>query len=920
MEEVAKRNRNPFIIALVAALLVFVVLPVTVVCLSFVGRVSTEAVIPDSFTVFFRIPDTVRFADRLLAHESLPDLLADQSLSAFAPAVASIRDSGITGNALARLLGKGNLEGAVLENGRIIAAYDLGFVSPLMSLAPFFADRIPVKNLYFVQSGGLSRFEYRSPGGKVWYITPRRNLLIFTNDESLAEVAQNAELAREDAGVPEDIGTPVATDSLDAPAVAQGENAANAIEYPGKLSRRLGSSSYDIGFLVSSRDALDALAKTDETIGSIVGKLDVADELALTVRIQPKKIDVTLRTRISSKLPELNAILAKESVQPRLSGALPGSAQYTTLITGISSEKMVSALKAVSPQSIVDSIDRADKTASSVLGMGFDELIYSWAGDELAVFGLEGRPRPVFALKVADEKKRKAVFDAAIATLAVTEDSSFVIDGVRIPRLKLPDFLSGLLGLFKVSVPSPYYLVENGWIYLSESPENLLATVGAIKKGETLEKNETWKTLSASSPPRESLTLFYSLDRAIPFFLKGRGSVSHALQLYRQGLACLSVDSGDVVITLSVIPGSGGGLMPLPGYPVDLGGRAGTYVLALPYSASHAARLVTVVDGTRVLSVDFATLERYAFDSASPVWCVPSSGLDPEKPEEASLWVVTDRGDTSLVTGNLEVTKGFPVSTSESLSASPLPDSGRVFLPLADGTLRAIDSSGSVAQVTTPFTDPLKSPPSASEASARRYFAAYPKSFSGMLWLMDGAWSLLPGWPVSVSGIAFGSPVLCPSARGMELAFLTQSGEMTLRDEAGRIAQGFPVRLPGVFFFQPAYDGEFLWAVSSSGVLYKVALDGTVLSQQIPDFTAENGMVLASDVDGDGVPEIFVSGDGNALFGYTRAFALMDGFPLPIWGTPAIADVNGDGTVECAGVGLDNRLYCWQFRKKRSHR
>jgi hypothetical protein len=326
------------------------------------------------------------------------------------------------------------------------------------------------------------------------------------------------------------------------------------------------------------------------------------------------------------------------------------------------------------------------------------------------------------------------------------------------------------------------------------------------------------------------------------------------------------------------------------------------------------------VDGTRVLSLDFATLDRHVLESASPVWCVPSSGLDPEKPEEASLWVVTDRGDISLVNGNLEVAKGFPVSTSESLSASPLPDSGRVFLPLADGTLRAIDSSGNVAQVTVPFTDPLKSPPSASEASARRYFAAYPKSFSGMLWLMDGAWSLLPGWPVSVSGIAFGSPVLCSSARGMDLAFLTQSGELTLRDEAGRIAQGFPVRLPGVFFFQPAYDGEFLWAVSSSGVLYKVALDGTVLSQQIPDFTAENGMVLASDVDGDGVPEIFVSGDGNALFGYTRAFALMDGFPLPIWGTPAIADVNGDGTVECAGVGLDNRLYCWQFRKKRSHR
>ncbi|MDR0601951.1 MAG: VCBS repeat-containing protein, partial [Treponema sp.] len=72
--------------------------------------------------------------------------------------------------------------------------------------------------------------------------------------------------------------------------------------------------------------------------------------------------------------------------------------------------------------------------------------------------------------------------------------------------------------------------------------------------------------------------------------------------------------------------------------------------------------------------------------------------------------------------------------------------------------------------------------------------------------------------------------------------------------------------------------------------------------------------IIAADVDGDKVPEIFFSGEGNALYGYTRNFSSLDGFPLPLWGQPSFADLNGDGKSECTGTGLDNRLYRWHFR------
>ena len=921
MEEVARKNRNPFVIALIAVVIVFVAVPIAVICLSFVGRVSPEAVLPDTFAAYVRVPDVMRFTDRLLAHESLPDILAEPAVAPFAPVIARIRDSGLTERALARFLGNGNLEGAVLADGRLIAAYDVGIASPLMALAPFVAGRITGKNLYYVQAGGSFRFEYRPEGGAVWFIAPYHNLLVVSNDSALIEAALKEAPRGEDvSGITE--GAPAAdslTGTLDVDGPSPSPEEATSVGDSGRLARRLGSDEYDIGFLVDSRDALAAIANGDEAIRAVIAKLDVSDTLALTVRIKPRELDVSLRTRLESKAPELSAILSKDSPDSNIAAALPENAQYSTLVSGIPPERLLAALKAVSPPDVGDSIDRADRTASSILGMGFDKLIYSWAGDGLAVFGLEGRPRPVFALKVADEAKRKAAFDAAIATFAVSEDDTFVIDGVRVPQLKLPDFLAGLLGLFKVSVPAPYYLVENGWLYLSESPENLLATVTAIRKGNTLREGDTWKLLSAPSGSKETLSLFYSLDRAIPFFLKGHSSVTRALRLYRQGLARLSIEDGETVVTLAVIPGSGGGVAPLPGYPVELGGRAGDAVYAVTFASGRSSRLVTVVDKTRVLALDTATLAVHTFDAGSPAWCVPAPDLAPDKPEAPALWVVTESGDVSLMNGNLEIAQGFPVSVGVALSSRPVADADRVLLPGTDGSLRTVDRAGNLGALALPFADELRSPPVIAASLARRVIAAYPKGFSGMLWLMDASGAALPGWPIPAGGIAFGSPVPCETKRGLELAFLTQSGTLSRYTESGQAVKGYPASLPGVFFFQPAFDGECLWAVSSSGVLYRIALDGAVMSRQIPDFTASAGSIACADIDGDKAPEILVTGDGNALFAYRGDFTPIDGFPLPIWGRPAIADLNGDGSLECAGVGLDNQLYCWQFRKKRGN-
>jgi hypothetical protein len=76
----------------------------------------------------------------------------------------------------------------------------------------------------------------------------------------------------------------------------------------------------------------------------------------------------------------------------------------------------------------------------------------------------------------------------------------------------------------------------------------------------------------------------------------------------------------------------------------------------------------------------------------------------------------------------------------------------------------------------------------------------------------------------------------------------------------------------------------------------------------------EEGYIMIFDSDGDKVPEIFITGEGNALHGYTQNFRSLEGFPLPVWGKPLFVPAQGGRKAEIFGIGMDQRLYRWQFR------
>ena len=877
-----KKKKLPLALRIVRNILIILfVLILAWIGFSLAGRISPGQVIPDTYSLYIQVPSPIRLARNMLNHEPLPDILALPEFTPALPLINLIRSSDLLNRKWAGIAGRGKLEGALLSEGRFLGAWDMGFLSPLLRVLPLLAGRITIPNLYYVQGGKFSRFEFRLENS-VLYLGPHKNLLVISNNSGLFE------------------------------SVMAGTSRDNDLR-GSRGDKGIRSGDYDIACLFDPAFLYDLIGAGDASITGVLNDMQFSYPLEAALSIKPRQLDLSLGASLSSGSRDLEKIISRNSSAPDLVRLIPDNTQYLTLLNAGSLEEILNAAAAIPGSEIEEPWKKADSSSRTLLRMNLDELLFSWTGSEFAVFGMEGRPSPVLLVEVRDERKRQEVFNRAFKSIFVNENIKLNLDGNRLPRIELPGFLSSLLLGMGIKIPSPYYSVYNGYLFVSESPESLLAAINGARRNTGLLKTDVWKTLGKSGPDKSAFTLFYSLDRSLPFFLKGDTVLTPVLRLYRQGLLRLSLEKNRALLGLSLIPGTGRLLTPVLPFPIEGGGRLGNQVYALGSDKNGEGRILLTQANT-ALSINPADQSRKSleFPANSPgLWVMAAEGIS------GAVWAVNSQGRVFLTDRDLEPIQGFPRITGLRLSAAPASHGNKLYLcdfSGNEGAIHTMDERGSLEKWAGPFDAALYAPPGLINYKNRTYAACYPKEFFGGIWILDERGQALPGWPVMVSGIAFGSPLLFVHKDQLMAAFVTQAGELTVYDEAGRPVPEFPLELEGVFYVQPVYDGEFLWLVSAGGMLFQVNLEGIILSHQIPNLEAkENSFITAKDVDRDGRAEIFVSGEGNALHGYTRNFNALEGFPLPLWGKPAFADLNGNGKMNITGVGMDNRIYLWQF-------
>jgi hypothetical protein len=859
------------------------------IAFSLIGRVKPSALIPDSAVVRVSVPHPVRLLDKVLAHESVEEIPAT-------PLFNMLKETPVLKNRLLRFAARGNMELAILPSGDglgtggsgpLVLAWDMGLCAPLLRLLPVVSAFVSVPNLYYVQAGKNSRFEFRT-GDMTFYIGPWRNLLFITANSALYE-------------------------------------SRSAISGSGESFSIIKPSSYDAAILLSGEFIGSVLAEQNPSIAAIINNIDFDSKVEAGISIYPQKIEFRLAAPVSSGQPGLSRLLEQRSGAPVMAERIPAAAQYATILSAGTLQELYQAALVFSPD-LDDTLKTAESSSRLLLGMTLSDLLFSWSGKEFAVFGMEGRPHPVYAIQINDERGRQQVFDKAFKSIALNEDTRLNLDGRRIPRIEVPEFLQKLLQKWDLFLPSPYYIIQKDFLLVSESAEALLSASRAMQRNDVLPKTAVWKNIAGGKTTASAFSLYYSLDLSMPFFLRHNTALSGFLSLYRQGLVRMSFNRGVIDISLSLVPGLGSGVTLVNGYPLEVSGRPSNRVYG---AGSGENSRIFFTSGGSAIAVNIADNSTYELSGQGTHWVIPADGAGGKN--DVYAWVVGDRGRVTLADANMEPAQGFPVLTGLRLSAPPAAYEGKLYLCDEEGNVHTVDENGELGVWETSFVAAVRSPPSFLTVTTRRsskpaksgtYAAVYPKSFFGEIWLLDADGKALPNWPAPISadsstGIGFGSPLLFTHNNRVLVAFVNQAGELLLYDENAAPVPPFPLNLNGVFYIQPVFDGEFLWLASADGAFFRVSLDGEVLYQHIAGFSVmEEGHITIFDSDADKVPEVYITGEGNALHAYTRNFRSLAGFPLPVWGKPYFIPAQGSSSkkAEIFGMGMDRRLYRWQFR------
>ena len=860
------------------------------------------SVIPPEFAAYVRTDHLWKSAEPLVDVKAIDVFLADPKMGAARNAIMSLRSSDLRTNKWIAIAADRRVDAAFYSDGSFAACIEMGPLSAATRLAPRFVKLLSVKGLSYVTSEQNSWFQYES-GKTVVYVKPYHNLVIAASSRKIFEKMCGASCL--DSYTPERKMELAA--SLNAPfRIACDVNTVLAFDE---------SVSYNVAPVIEPLLKKNALAFVDTAITDRDMHLELSFPLAKTDASYE-----SISQQNAKIAPETLQIAAASSQKTTLIEKLPNIVQYYTLLNVAPLQQLCGAAMPLIPASknVPSLWNKGEGLCKMLFSLSIEDLLFSWTGKEIAVLGLEGKKDPVFVMQVVDEQKRQDVFKSVFSSLVVNENDSLLLDGVRVPRIELPSFLQDLLGAFNVRIAKPYYVVSNGFAYFSESAENIVQ-IASASENEKLIHAENYKAVSSLQKKELSMSLYYNLERSMPFFLKSESSLSKALQLYNIGRADVRIErtadgEGTFIVSLQASSRENTQRTAVPGYPITLDGKQNTQFCRNTDKKPQLLFWVQDLKTVQLYSADSS--ESASFECKNNAYITPSA----KETKQGVLWTACADGTIYLFDKKLAIAPNFPILLNKEIEVKPVLYKNMLLVATAEGTFTLINADGTTAEVSISYNGKIKAAPTVLDGTV----AFYAKSLSGSLVIVSELGTAEQQVvTIPVTGIGFGSPALIAnnnetlSPSAVIVAFITQSGTLSLYDGEGNILPSFPVEMEKVYYGNAVTNGKSLYVLSADAALSRIDIDGTMLSVQIPDLTAKVQTLSFIDYNDDGTPELFVNGDSNMIYAFTEKLELIQKFPVAGMYAPVFADLDGDRKNECLTVSLDNKLNAYKVLKNK---
>lgn len=875
-------------------LLVIVALAVWILY-SGLNRKKSLSLLPPNYGLYLHTDSVWEALNPLLDLQAADILLATEEFSSFRSLFMELRQSQLRENKLVSLAAARPVDlGLYFDQDKktnFVAVVDMGFLSAATRLTKLWIGRLPLEKTFpegitLVQGSGGHHFELNTDFGTIYFKNYYNTVII----SSSRELFQKA---------------------------VQGNN--DVLYTPQELELLSLKTDNPLQIIADASTLAQAATKQTPALRKLVQLIHKDSKAHVSFGITDKEIDLKLQIPLDldneqAQLQELagtRALLQEDSSLPLLLSQLGNNIQYYTILNIGSLKNLKEAAFPLLPASLnaTQLWATGDSVSTNFFGVNLEELVFSWAGQECALLGLEGLKDPVIALEVKDENMRQFIFEQLLSSIILKDDTSLILNGVRLPRLQLPVFLQGILKLLNLNLPSPYYMVHKNFIYFSESPESLSALFTSIQSGQRLSNNEGWKIIAENHKKETSVSLFYDLGHDTPFFLRGDNVVIQILELYAMGLLDLQLQDNTLICQLSASSRPSGLLRSLPGFPMELEGKAAQIHKVTEKNGKH---LFWVENNTTLKVLDVGSMNIQQKEFRSPILVAPAA----ENSAGAAIWAITTEGAAYLLTTSLGDLPNFPQLTGGTPSTHPVATEQGLIQPMDDDSICFVSPEGTVKKLQLELTGSIMAAPNLFKNEA----TFYDKGFSGGLLLVDTEKQSLT-LRQQVFGIAYGSPALLESKKSKYLGFITQAGRLSLwrfaetkGQEEEALQQIVDTTVKGVFFTNLVSNGNYFFALSAEGQLFRIAPDGTTISVKIPNVTARNGVITVIPNAKTGAQNIYLGVDGNVIYGFNENLELLQGFPLAGSGVPVFVDVNSDGKDDGLALTIDNKLNGWNLR------
>ena len=680
-------------------------------------------------------------------------------------------------------------------------------------------------------------------------------------------------------------------------------------------------------FIRSSRkDSISILSNINYFTGSIkrdnsilsnaVTNLNFDKNTILNFNLHDTDLSASGNCNWQTENDGLKTILQRQSAVPGILNRLPKSASYITLINMGEPEFLFNNGTILFNSSILNSYKSASQASKFLFKKDINELLFSWMGEEIGMFGLEHSEEPIFFVSLKDENKCRAVFEDIFASIFVDKDTSAVVDGLRIPRIEFPDLVKALLRSFKIELPRPFYVISNGYLYLSQNAEAAASFVNDVKAGNLLVKTENWKTITKNISPETSIFMYYTVEDRIPNMLKGIDILKPILKDYGKGVFSIKLNKEQKLFfefyTQKTETHSLGELAAFP-Y------KSEEKITSNIYCGKNTSNVPFVywAAGKTVYALNLAdkTLQSLKLDDKAYL------NVNIANNKITSVWAVSARGTVYKTDYLLKAESGFPILTGEKFGAEPKFINEGIVLPILNKPVLLFVTKDAQIFFSDTMGAKLKNSPYIFENT----IAALPRSFDGEVYLFEADGKIKENYPVQLGAISAVQPILYHNEKKeLWVAILMEDGKFLLKPCNGGVQVfddeeiGYSINLNVSCRVQPVYSANLktFFLIADAGHLYKINTQCKILDKiALKQKNADDYAITLMDLTGDKLDDVIVSGGGNAIYAYTSNLAEIYGFPVAGKGVPRLIDVDGDGTTELITCGIDNNIHSYRMQK-----